>query len=151
MDQDLCDAASRELIGAAGILVKWTAQSWRRAVRIVDAINTHAEKAVAGKVPFTGTDIDRGWLRGRDRDRTNSHRLRVIEDWLPGCATIQRPIDAALGGPDIGDARIRRMDGNGADAPAHRDIVGVEGLPIRQRRWTDRRPCGAAGGRVWST
>src|ERR1700682_2908776 len=95
------------------------------AISASNNIESGTEEAVYGKVAFPRADKNGARVSWINRDRADGERCSndsgrgVVYQLRPCRSTIQRAIDTALRRANIGDERIRRIDGNGRDAPAH--------------------------------
>ena len=102
------------------------------------------EHAGAGRERPTGcvarSDVDRGRLGGRDRDRADRRDMHVVEDRRPRRAAVRRLPHTAGGGAGVVGRRVARYAGRGGDVararrsnrtPAH--VGEIRGFHLLRR------------------
>src|ERR1700730_11397146 len=95
------------------------------AISASNNIESRAKEAVCGKVAFPSTYENVARVSRINRDCADGERCSnnsgrgVVHQLSPRRSTIQRAIETALRGADIGDEWVCRMDSNRRDASAH--------------------------------
>jgi hypothetical protein len=82
-------------------------------------VNSVAPRRTLSIVGLAGTDVENGGIGWCEREVTDGGIRLIVEDGLPGVASVDGLEDSAGGGSYVDDARIGFHHGEVVDSPPH--------------------------------